>query len=240
MKKYLLCLLAIATSGFGNDKITHIESKYARYDGDTIFLEGAIVVQNALGIVKAKEASLVRDEHFSGIDFPYLELCGDVEAELANKSVLKCAKIISDYRKLNTLFLGAPYVHYKDTKGEIYAASATADYEEIDGKVEVCKLTLQGGVKIVNCETKNDKKIFQYGLADFVEYFPKEEKLVLHAGKSDQVLFFDPAKGIQLTAQKIEAKRVDAQDSVQGFGDVSFTFKEEELQRLKTSFLIHG
>ncbi len=100
------------------------------------------------------------------------------------------------------------------------------DGEEKVGTFQPTKITLEGNVRMIKPETG------QYALADWAEYFPNEKRLVLTA--ESKVLFFDREKEIQMAAPKVEA--LENGQSIEGFGDVRFVFKSDELEKLKNQF----
>ena len=78
----------------------------------------------------------------------------------------------------------------------------------------------------------------QYALADELEYQPHSQEIVLKAQEGNRVLFFDKINGVQMSAPglKIHHDSMKRKDTVQGIGDVHFTFVEKELEQLKKRF----
>lgn len=230
--KFLLFLLLVAT--LHATDATTVESDVATYDGNQIVLSGDVTIQNVMGTVNAEKALLKRDvEGKSKIDFPWAELSENVVAKLNDGGIFECSKVIFDYNNLRSDFLGPSEIHYKGPRGEVYACSASIDFEEREGSMQPVKITLSGGVRMIHKEPTE-----QYALAEIVEYYPKEEVVILKAKPHEHVLFFDQSKGIQLAASQVKAKKngENGKEQVQGIGDVCFVFKEEELGKLKDRF----
>lgn len=134
-------------------------------------------------------------------------------------------------------------VYFQDYLGEIYADQATLDYEQLEGSQTLSpkKLTLEGHVHILNRSSVNpneSESFLQYALSDKVEFFPKESEMILTSAKDGRVLFFDKANNLQVSAPAIKIRR-DAKmkkESIQGIGDVRFSFVDKELEKLKKHF----
>lgn len=228
---YLLSSLLIANE---TDKTTTITANEVEYDGSRILLNGKVTLTNIMGTVKANHAILQRDLLGTcKIDFPYLELFENVEATFSNKGVLHCEKVICNYFTLKSHFTGTNELHYIDERGEIFAREGVVEYEEKGNSIEPLKITLKGNVRLIHKEPAS-----QYALADILEYYPKEEVVTLKGEEGRRVLFFDRAKGMQMSALEVRAKRngEEGKEAIQGIGDVCFLFKEEELNKLKDRF----
>ncbi len=213
----------------GVAKATEISSNHVHYDGEKIILTGKVTVRHLMGVVTSERAELRRDlEGKSKIDFPWAELSCGVVATLTDGGKFTCDKVVSDYFKMTSHFTASEQIHYSDGLGELFADDAIVNFEEEKNRVYPTKITLTGHIKMIR-----QIPSLQYALADSVEYFPKEETLIF---KGDKVLFFDKAKGLQLSANEVRAKRDGEKESVQGIGEVSFLFKEEELKKLQDQF----
>lgn len=240
---YFLCLFS-AFPLFAKE-ITTVQSESAHYDGKEITLTGQVVVENSMGKLFSETAVLKRTEQGkSKIDFSKVELCRHVTAHLFNGSLLRCDIVHLDYDSLTGVFYGSPQeqVYYQDDMGEIYADRVTVTYAFIDGEYKPAKITLRDHVQLINRSSLSkikDKVTLQYALADYVEVFPNEETMLLKAYEGKRVLFFDKIKDMQLSAKLIKGQRTPSgNQSIQGQGDVRFTFGQEEIDKLKKHFNI--
>ena len=236
MRRVLCLLFLLGSPLFAQvrDKTTTIEADEVEYDGNQILLNGKVTLRNMMGVVKAGHAILQRD--LMGkckIDFPYLELFENVEATFSNKGTLFCEKVVCNYFTLKSHFTGTKELHYIDEKGEIFAREGSVEYEEKEHSIEPTKIILKGNVRLIHQAPTS-----QYALADILEYYPKEDLVILKGEEGRRVLFFDRAKGMQLSALEVRAKRSgeNGKEAIQGIGEVCFLFKEEELNKLKDRF----
>lgn len=237
MRFFLLLLtLALPCLVRGGDE-TIVESKMAHYDGERITLTGDVSVENAMGRLTAQKAILRRDEaRTTKIDFPWIELSCDVALTLSNGGTMQCQNMSLDYTAMTCLLSGIPQVIYKTEEKEVLADHAKIDYEEREGTLHPTKIILTDHVQLIShgsIETPSE----QYALADAVIYFPDTQLMILE-GQENRVLFFDKARGMQLSARCVHAKRDPAtqKESIQGLGDVRFVFGPEELRKLKDRF----
>ncbi len=129
-------------------------------------------------------------------------------------------------------------VHFTDPMGEIFADEVFITYKEINKTMTPVKLLLKGHVWLLS-RTSVDKedpgKILQFAVADRIEYdIPTKEMLCL-ADLNKRVLFFDKNNNLQISASSVKAKRDlhTHKDSIQGIGDVRFSFIEKEYEQLK-------
>jgi lipopolysaccharide export system protein LptA len=247
MKIFLLLLLLFVFSSF-SPKIfqnmrdlnmkTSVESEEAHYNGELITLKGSVSISNAIGRVRAELATLKRDvEKKTKIDFPWIELKESVTLQLNEGGTVGCDSLSLDYTQMSGIFTGNPQVTYSDLFVEVRADKAQIDFREIDGTLEVIKVSLFDNVQLSHFGTA-EKPTSQYALADEVEYYP-QEKLALLTGKKDRVLFYDSQRDVQLSARSIRAQRdpTTKKESIQGIGDVRLTFGVEELEKIKTYLL---
>lgn len=237
MRKILWLLLFFPYCLFGYETV--VESDEVHYNGELITLTGKVSVENAMGKVTAKMASIKKDaERKTTIDFPWIELKQNVCLTLTEGGVLRCDSLFLDYTQMTSFFFGSPQVTYTDSFGEIYADRAQVDYREVDGSLEATKVTLSDNVRLVNIGT-SEKPASQYALADVVYYFPQEQLAILE-GKRTQVLFYDKLRDMQLSAQSVRAQRdpITKKETIQGVGDVRFIFGPEELEKIKQRFPI--
>lgn len=134
-------------------------------------------------------------------------------------------------------------LYFQDYLGEIYADRAILDYEQLPETQTLSpkKLTLEGHVHILNRSSVNpneSESFLQYALADKVEFFPRESEMLLTSLDAGRVLFLDKVNNLQVSAPGIKIKRdmKMKKESIQGIGDVRFSFVDKELEKLKKHF----
>ncbi|CCB86024.1 MULTISPECIES: hypothetical protein [Parachlamydia] len=170
--------------------------------------------------------------------FPHTLMCyGDLEIDrLAFKTFLKSP---TD-SKGNVL--RENQIHYVDSIGEIYADSITISYTQKQATVVPSLIVFEGNVYICNqCGDGNAANLLkEYVLADKVEYHPQTKEMYLSANHGRRVLFYDKIDNLQVSAPSLKIKRdnMRKRDTVQGYGDVRFSFIEHEFDKLKSRFLL--
>lgn len=132
-------------------------------------------------------------------------------------------------------------VFFKDEKGEIYADKAFVKYEYIDQKIIPSRIVLQGNVKIMNslAKSNNDKTpVNQYILTDRVDFIPQTKEMIFKGAQGRRVLLFDSTNNLQVSAVglKIVREKAVQKETIQGLGDVRFSFVEGELDQLRRHF----
>ncbi|MCP5469057.1 MAG: hypothetical protein H7A36_00935 [Chlamydiales bacterium] len=222
----ILLLLLFCSSLFAQQ--TSVESDDAHYNGSVITLTGKVHVENEMGELFADVAILTKDEaKTTRIDFPWIELKQNVRFDLEQGRHLLCDHAFLDYTKKTSLIVGSQ-AHYSDDHGEVFANRAVIDYEEDGKQLRPTKVTLYDDVRMVNREKE------QYALADTVEYFPAEERMIL---KGECVLFYDKERSVELSAKEVHAKRdEEKRESVRGIGNVRFLFGASEMDKLEQRF----
>jgi hypothetical protein len=132
-------------------------------------------------------------------------------------------------------------VYIEDVLGEMYADQVHINYTWKDRQLVPEKMVLEGHVRLMNRfdgHLEEAGSILHYALADRVECFPKQQEMFLTSANSNRVLFFDKVNNIQMSAPSLKVRH-DAstqKDSIQGLGDVRFTFIEKEFEQLKSHF----
>jgi lipopolysaccharide export system protein LptA len=132
-------------------------------------------------------------------------------------------------------------VYFEDILGDVFADQMDIFYEWNNQSFHPTKLKMTGHVKILNRfdgHVQESGSVLQYVLADAVEYFPGSKEMILSSQNGRRVLLFDQVNHLQMSAPSLRIKRDDAtqKDSIQGIGDVRFTFIEKEKERFKQSF----
>ncbi|SCA62587.1 hypothetical protein SCG7086_AB_00350 [Chlamydiales bacterium SCGC AG-110-P3] len=132
-------------------------------------------------------------------------------------------------------------VYFEDCRGMVYADHVRLDYDLGDDGVAPKKLTVSGNVKILNRSADgsgSDGPAIQYALADVVEYVPGQEQMVLYANEDRRVLFYDRINKVQVSAPAVNVRRdgTTGKETVEGIGDVRFTFASDEMNALHENF----
>ncbi len=144
-------------------------------------------------------------------------------------------------RDANNHVLDDLQVHFSDSMGDIFADDVVILYQEINKKMFPTKLLLKGNVWLLS-RTSIDKddpgKIMQMAMADRVEYDIASKEMLCFADTKKRVLFFDKSNNLQISAPSVKAKRDPntQKDSIQGMGDVRFSFIENEFDQMKKRF----
>lgn len=213
---------------------TCLEANAAFFDGEKIDLLGQIKVSNNAYVIFADQAILTRDsEKKSALEFPWAELKGTIKATFYEKYVLECDQVNLDYVARTLIFSGQKPILFHDTTRKLFADHAVVEFMENRGDFEVAKIKLQGNVYMMSLPTTAQA---QYAVADRVEYYPKEERALFFAEGEKRVLFCDKEKQLEISAQEVHAEKREKKDFIEGIGDVRFTFKEEEFDKLKEKF----
>lgn len=147
-----------------------------------------------------------------------------------------------DHQKMQAFLSGIQdkQIAFEDSKGEIFADKALIVYQE-GGKPQ--KIFLEGNVRILNHLTPSNQATtatLQYALADELEYTPENEEMLFKAKETRRVLFFDKVNNMQVSAPglKICRDQTTGKESIQGIGDVRFSFVELEFEQLKQKFAL--
>lgn len=132
-------------------------------------------------------------------------------------------------------------VFFEDARGDIYADNALIQYKIEEGALKPSKIILAGHVKISNrlvAVADSNQTVLQYVLADRVVFYPDTKEMLFKASKGKRVLFFDKVNTIELSAPAIKIIRDKAtkKESIQGIGDVRFSFVEHEFEQLRKRF----
>lgn len=139
--------------------------------------------------------------------------------------------------------LEAKQVFFENVMGEISADQVQIVYEKGQQLMQPKKINLMGNVQLFNRfngHVQESSSVLQYALADQMEYFPNSQDMLLTGKNGNRVLFFDKINSLQMSAPglKIHLDKSTHKESVQGIGDVRFTFIEQEFNQLKARFRI--
>jgi hypothetical protein len=140
-------------------------------------------------------------------------------------------------------------VYFEDEKGQISADRAFIKYDEVEGKIKPARIVLEGNVRIVNLVTKSkdDSELTQqYILADRVDFIPATQEMIFKADKGKRVLLYDKNNNMEVSAPGLKLVRDHAanKEALRAIGGVRLNFVEDELEQLKSHFMldrwIHG
>lgn len=128
-------------------------------------------------------------------------------------------------------------VHFKDLIGEIFADKVQLYYSTLENKISISKIILEGNVRLKDKQDA-DGHVLHYALSDSVEYIPDSKEMLFKANARKRVLFFDQVNNLQVSAPALKIKRdlSTNHESIQGFGDVRFSFLEKEYTQLRSKF----
>ena len=132
-------------------------------------------------------------------------------------------------------------VFFQDVKGDVFADKALIRYEYRENKIIPAQIILLGNVRIFNQLPSHDdetKIVLQYALADRVELSLSSQEMIFKAKPGNRVLFFDKTNNLEASAPalKIVRDKATRKESIQGMGDVRFSFAEHELEQLRRKF----
>lgn len=132
-------------------------------------------------------------------------------------------------------------VHFENVMGDVYADQAELKYKKNDNGWILSELHMEGHVRVFNRfdgHIQESSSILQYTLADVVDYFPEKREMLLSGLNRNRVLFMDRVNSIEMSAPSLIVRHDDktSKNSVQGLGDVRFSFVERELEQLRSYF----
>ncbi|WP_154017789.1 hypothetical protein [Candidatus Protochlamydia phocaeensis] len=132
-------------------------------------------------------------------------------------------------------------IYFENALGDMYADRMHLVYSLESGKMVPAKITLEGHVQMLNRfdgHFQESSSVLQYALADRVEFFPAVQEILLSSSPGSRVLFFDKVNNVKMSAPslKIRHDEKSQKGSIQGIGDVRFTFIEKEMDQLRQRF----
>jgi len=132
-------------------------------------------------------------------------------------------------------------VFLHDDMGDIYADRVTIYYNISDQNFITSKIVLEGHVYILNrgaVDPEKTKAFLEYAIADTVEYAPQANEIYMSAAGKKRVLFFDRVNNLQVSAPALKIRRDQTtnKDSIQGMGDVRFSFMKREIEEIEKHF----
>ena len=172
----------------------------------------------------------------------------DDEKELAHTLVCH-GLLFVDHKNLQTVMesprdakgevMEGCQVHFQDDMGEIYADKIVIKYALVNNVPAPTRMILEGHVHLMNrCAIDAEGPYLQFALADRVEYKAEAKEVHLSAKGKGRILFFDKLNNLQVSAPglKIRRDQVTNKDSVQGIGNVRFSFVEKEFAEMNKYF----
>ncbi|NGX34320.1 MAG: hypothetical protein K1060chlam1_00672, partial [Candidatus Anoxychlamydiales bacterium] len=98
------------------------------------------------------------------------------------------------------------YLFYVDENVSIWAKKATLFYDENEN---IKNIILENSVRFKYID---DKNFIGYGIADKIQYLPKETKVLLSSEKNKKVLFWQEDKSLKLSANEIHINPKEKND----------------------------
>lgn len=132
-------------------------------------------------------------------------------------------------------------VYIDEALGEMYADRVVIHYQWENQQFVPSKMILEGHVRLLNRfdgHLQESSSVLHYALADQVNYDPKVQEMLLTSQKGNRVLFVDKTHNMQMSAPSLRVRRdaTTQKESIQGVGDVRFTFIEREREQIKQHF----
>lgn len=132
-------------------------------------------------------------------------------------------------------------VYIQSLMGDLYADRAEISYRWVDRKIIVETMMLEGNVQLIHRFVGPKQElgaVLHIALADKLECFPQKHDMIFTSDKGKRVLFFDKANNIQMSAPSLKVRHdpLTKKETIQGVGDVRFTFIEKEMEELKHHF----
>ena len=212
--KAIFSLLIISTALYGEiENSSLLSSTTASFDGNSLILQGHVLLDHAIGKLGAERAILQKQEQGKEFPFSVIELEKDVSVALRNQASVSCDEAHFDFTALKGALIGLQdhFVRYQDTflqegkKQSFVITSKSADM--IMQRVETPK-GLEYDVQTI---IANDEATFAYGdrfkvNCDQAVYDPKilQKRMLTASPASDKgVCNFEYKEG-KMAAKKFE------------------------------------
>lgn len=249
----------------GAINLAHITKKSGRVDfsagnllwdqtkGKLTLKDNVEISQNGIGKLKTDhEVNLIQEDIEGRKQLSFIESLSDTTLTYTHvdknlEYTLTCyGGLCVDHKKLEAN-LKSPkdsknkQVLFQDNRGEIFADEVKIIYGLENQTIYPEKIILTGHVRVLNYLSPSNEKtssVLQYALADMIEYFPRTEEMLFKADENRRVLFYDKANNLEVSAPALKLKRdIDTKkQSIQGLGDVRFSFIEKEFQQMRKRF----
>lgn len=227
-------------------------------NGKLTLKDNVVVSQNGMGKLKTDhEVYLIQEVIDGRKQLSFIESLSDTTLIYTHldknlEYTLNCyGGLCVDHKKLeanlkspkddNGKYLKNKQVLFQDNRGEIFADELQIIYGMENQTIYPEKIILTGNVRVLNYLSPSNEKtssVLQYALADTIEYFPRTEEMLFKANENRRVLFYDKANNLEVSAPALKLKRdIDTKkQSIQGLGDVRFSFIEKEFQQMRKRF----
>ena len=114
----LSCLLGFSSlEGLSSDAMMTVDSDFADYDGESLYLKGHVFVEHGIGQLSAESAILTQSKEESRHPLENVDLHKGIYIELVDGASLRCETAKINYLKLHGALEGGkhnPYVIYHD------------------------------------------------------------------------------------------------------------------------------
>lgn len=135
------------------------------------------------------------------------------------------------------VYLESPYqgeqLLFHDSMGEILADRAILYLKEMEGKIGVDQVDLEGHVRLRNLFVDGPLPFEQFGLADRLTFYPATLEMQLKAAPKEKVIFVDHEHGIQMSAKGLTLIRGEKEPQVKGEGKVSLRLTSKEFDQIQ-------
>jgi lipopolysaccharide export system protein LptA len=126
-------------------------------------------------------------------------------------------------------------LYYEEEEMGIFADRALLEYAETGDFLKPISLQLKGNIRLFSHDPKQPPRC---GIADRLHYSLATRTLILLANPGSNVLFWDEAQGLRMSASEIHITYEEGSKErmVKGVGKVQLTLTSEEQHRLKQLF----
>lgn len=130
----------------------------------------------------------------------------------------------------------------EDRSGKMYADRVIVRYKRNEGRILPLNVLSDGKVRLSGGSSEDPSAVVRYAVADRAECFLEDGEIVLSGRENRQVLLFDHANRVRMSAASLKILRdpLTGKESIRGVGDVRFTFMDCEAERMKKCFRIEG
>lgn len=211
----------------------------------TLILNGHIWVQEAaLGTITAQEQLELTYKTLKGKQvLKGLQTRGHTSLTYLDPSFTRPHKLIChgkmhiDRDKLLAA-LDSPedqQLYYEEDEIGVFANHATLEYTETDERLKPISLQLKGNIRLFSHDPKQPPRC---GLADRLHYSLSTRTLILSAHPGSNVLFWDEAQGVRMSASEVHilTDEESKERVIKGVGKVRLTLTAEEQSHLKQLF----
>lgn len=126
-------------------------------------------------------------------------------------------------------------LYYEEEEIGVFADRALLEYAESQDLLKPISLQLKGNIRLFSHDPKQPPRC---GIADRLHYSLETGTLILLANPGSNVLFWDEAQGLRMSASEIHItyEAQSRERTIKGVGKVQLTLTSEEQQRLKQLF----